>query len=70
MTTPDVLFAYISPDVVLPVASALAAVMGFLLMIGRAPFRLAARGFRSAARGVRSLAKPFVTAARAPRSRE
>jgi hypothetical protein len=70
MPTPDVLFAYISPDTVLPVASALAGLMGFLLMIGRAPFRLAARGLRSAARGVRSLAKPSVTDAGAPRSRE
>jgi hypothetical protein len=30
-------FAYFSPDVALPVASVLAAVVGFIMMVGRAP---------------------------------
>ena len=50
-------FAYVGPDVALPLASVLAGVIGFIMMVGRAPFRFAARGFRSAARGVRALAK-------------
>lgn len=40
------LFAYVGPEVVLPVASAAAAVLGVLMMIGRAPLRLAARAWR------------------------
>ncbi len=43
-------FAYMTPEVMLPVASALAAAVGFLLLVGRAPFRLAARSFRYLAR--------------------
>lgn len=48
------LFAYFTPEVALPVASALAAAFGFLMMIGRAPFRLAARGLRAVFRGRKS----------------
>jgi hypothetical protein len=51
------LFAYFSPEVVLPVASVVAAAFGFIAMVGRAPFRLAARGFRSAARVWKRLAE-------------
>jgi hypothetical protein len=51
------LFAYFSPEVVLPVASVLAAVSGFVMMVGRAPFRYAARGFRAACRGWKSAMK-------------
>jgi hypothetical protein len=40
------LFAYISPDVVMPIASVVAAALGCVMMIGRAPFRLAARTWR------------------------
>jgi hypothetical protein len=40
------LFAYISPDVVLPVASVAAAALGCVMMIGRLPFRLAAKTWR------------------------
>lgn len=46
LTTHTMLLAYFAPEVALPVASALAGVFGFLLMVGRAPFRLAAKGFR------------------------
>jgi hypothetical protein len=52
-----VLFGYFAPDVLLPVASALAGVVGFVMMVGRAPFRFARRGIRGAARGVRTIAK-------------
>jgi hypothetical protein len=41
-------FAYFTPEVTLPVASALATVVGFVLMVGRAPFRFAARRLRAA----------------------
>jgi hypothetical protein len=41
------LFAYFSPEVTLPVATALAGAFGFLLMIGKAPFRWAGRGIRA-----------------------
>ena len=40
------ILAYFSPDVTLPVASALAAASGFLMLIGRAPLRLGARALR------------------------
>lgn len=46
--------AYFTPEVALPVASVVAASFGFLMMIGRAPFRLAARGFRAVFRGASS----------------
>ena len=45
------LFAYFTPEVVLPVASVFAAAFGFLMMLGRAPFRFAARGIRWMLRG-------------------
>ena len=45
------LFAYFAPEAVLPVASVLAAALGFVMMIGRAPFRLAARGIRAVLKG-------------------
>jgi hypothetical protein len=50
------LLAYVAPEVVLPVASALAGVIGFAMMVGRAPVLFVARRFRSLARGVRSIA--------------
>ncbi len=40
------LLAYFTPEVALPVASVVAGIFGFLVMIGRAPFRFAARSFR------------------------
>jgi hypothetical protein len=42
------LFAYFAPEVALPVASVLAAAFGFVMMVGKAPFKLAARALRSA----------------------
>jgi hypothetical protein len=36
-------FAYVGPEVFLPLASVVAAAFGFVMMVGRAPFRLAAR---------------------------
>lgn len=52
-----VLIAYFAPEVALPVVSALAGVFGFLMMIGRAPFRLAAKGFRRITGGRQDAAK-------------
>ena len=53
------ILAYFSPDVVLPVASVFAAAVGFVMMVGRAPFRLAARGLRSGIRSVRRIFEKF-----------
>jgi len=44
-------FAYFAPEVALPVASAVAAAVGFLMMVGKAPFQFAARAFRAAKGG-------------------
>jgi hypothetical protein len=52
-------FAYMTPEVVLPMASAVAAAVGFILLVGRAPLRLAGKGFRFVARGLRSTARGF-----------
>jgi hypothetical protein len=57
MGTLDVTFAYMTPEAILPMASAVVAACGFILLVGLAPFRIAARGFRYAARGVRSAAR-------------
>lgn len=48
-----VLFAYFAPDMLLPVASALAGVVGVVMMVGRAPIRFVRRVIRRVARGVR-----------------
>jgi len=68
LETLDVTFAYFAPEVAFPLASALAAVVGFVMLVGRAPFRLAAQGFRYAARGLRFVMRlclsPFWFAAR------
>jgi hypothetical protein len=40
------IFAYFSPDVTLPLATVVASAVGFIMLVGRAPFRLAARGWR------------------------
>jgi hypothetical protein len=50
----NMLFAYFAPEVVLPVASVVTATIGFIMMVGRAPFRIAARGVRSGWRGVKN----------------
>jgi hypothetical protein len=42
------IFAYFSPEVTLPLATALAACVGFILLVGRAPLRVAAKAFRYA----------------------
>lgn len=47
------LFAYISPDVAMPVASVVAAVVGVIGMIGLAPFRFVARRWRSLRKKIR-----------------
>ena len=45
------LFAYFSPEVTLPVVTALAAAFGFIIMVCGAPFRLAAKVIRAALTG-------------------
>jgi hypothetical protein len=40
------IFAYFSPEMTLPLATFLTAIVGFITLVGRAPFRLAARGWR------------------------
>jgi hypothetical protein len=42
-----ILFAYVGPDVTLPVASVLAGIFGFIMMVGRAPLRFAANRLRA-----------------------
>ena len=41
------LFAYFTPDVAMPVATVLAAGVGFIMMVGRAPIRFVRRIVRS-----------------------
>jgi len=53
------IFAYFTPEVALPVASAVAAVFGFVMLVGRTPVRIAVRGFRWAGRGLRSVVDKF-----------
>jgi len=53
------IFAYFSPELTFPLASAVAAVAGFIMLVGRAPLRLAARGFRLAAKPFRRAARGF-----------
>jgi hypothetical protein len=52
-----VIFAYFAPELTLPLASALAATVGFIMLVGRAPLRIAARGLRFVARPFRSVAR-------------
>jgi hypothetical protein len=44
----SVIFAYFAPEVTFPLASALAASVGFIILVGRAPIRLASRAVRYA----------------------
>jgi hypothetical protein len=41
-----IILAYFGPEVSLPVASAVAAALGFAMMLGRQTFSLLVRGFR------------------------
>jgi hypothetical protein len=54
-------FAYMAPELILPVASAVVGAVGLILLVGRAPFRLVAKGFGYVAR--------WLPARRPPRSR-
>jgi hypothetical protein len=47
------IFMYMTPEVVFPMVSAVAAAVGFILLVGRTPFRIAAHGFRYTAKGFR-----------------
>jgi hypothetical protein len=51
------LFAYFGPEVTLPVASVLAGALGFIMMVGRAPFRFIGRLFRGGSRKPKGAAK-------------
>jgi hypothetical protein len=49
-------FAYLDPGSSLPILSGFLGLIGFLLMVGRVPIRLAANGLRRVGRGVRAIA--------------
>jgi hypothetical protein len=51
------LLAYFAPELTFPLASALAAAMGFIMLVGRAPLRIVSRGLRLMARPFRSAAR-------------
>lgn len=60
----SVFFAYFAPEVALPMASALAAAVGFIMLVGRAPFRLAGRVVRYAGRAATAPFRYFARGAR------
>lgn len=64
----SVILAYMNPEATLPMASALAAIAGFILLFGRAPLRFVARGFRTAARSCLCARPVFRRATRGFRS--
>ena len=49
------ILAYFSPEVVLPVASVVTAVFGLVMMVGRAPFRVASRVIRVGVKGLKRI---------------
>jgi hypothetical protein len=49
--------AYFAPDLTFPLASALVATMGFIMLVGLAPLRFVSRGLRLMARPFRSAAR-------------
>ena len=51
-------FAYVGPEVVLPMASVVAAAFGFVMMVGRAPFRIAGRWIRAVRTGGKKEPRP------------
>ena len=56
------IFAYIAPEVVLPLTSAITAVVGFVMLVGRSPIRYARKGLHSgpgAAAGRQGCTAPF-----------
>ena len=52
------IFAYFGPETTLPVATAISALVGFLLLVARAPLRLVGQSARKAARWARSRIAP------------
>jgi hypothetical protein len=50
-----VILAYFTPETTLPVASALAAALGFVLLVARAPIRIAREGLRRVVKRVQSV---------------
>jgi hypothetical protein len=51
------IYAYFAPEVVFPVASALAGVFGFIMLMGRTPFRVVSRAFRASTGALQKLAR-------------
>jgi hypothetical protein len=49
------ILAYFTPEVVLPVASILAAAMGFIMMVGRTPFRFVTRSLRTSVKSLKKV---------------
>jgi hypothetical protein len=59
MESLGITLAYFSPETTLPVASAIAAALGFGLLVIRAPVRVVKEGARRAWKSVRSLFDKF-----------
>jgi hypothetical protein len=55
------IFAYVGPDVILPMASVVAAAVGVVMTVGRAPFRYAAKTWRYLFKKMRSRGRDGVT---------
>ena len=53
-----VIFAYFTPETVLPAASVIAAGFGFVLLVVRAPFRVVKQWFRRVAKRPQSQSSP------------
>jgi hypothetical protein len=52
MEFPGLIFAYFTPETTLPVATLLSAILGFGLLVVRAPLRVVGKGLRHVARWV------------------
>ncbi len=52
------IFGYFSPEVTFPLASVLAASIGFIVLVGRAPIRAAKTAFRYVTRPFRRASTP------------
>ena len=58
MLIPGLLFAYFTPETTLPVATMISAILGFGLLVVRAPLRVIGKGLRRVARWVQSRFAP------------
>jgi hypothetical protein len=58
MVIPGLLFAYFTPETTLPVATMISAILGFGLLVVRAPLRVVGKGLRRVASWVHSRFAP------------